>query len=154
MENGSQPTIEVLTETIIFEVTTETKIVRLIYQILTELTIIFHLLFILFVIAGGFFANRKRWLMIIHLCSVAWAVFAELSPGIVCPLTQLENHFALLAGLATYQEDFVSRYLIPIIYQQDVSVNVQYILVAVVICINLIAYKVLRKRKSRGYQKE
>ncbi len=115
---------------------------RLIYQILTELTVIFHLLFILFVVLGGFFANRKRLLTFIHLCSVAWAVFAEISPGVICPLTELENYFAFLAGLSTYQEDFISRYLIPIIYQEDVSVNIQYILVVVVICINLIAYKV------------
>ncbi len=120
---------------------------RLIYQILTELTIIFHLLFILFVIVGGFFANRKPWLMIIHLCSVAWAVFAEVSPGVICPLTQLENHFALLSGLSTYQEDFVSRYLIPVIYQENVPVKIQYLLVVAVICINLIAYKVLWKRR-------
>ena len=120
---------------------------RLLYQILTELTIIFHLLFILFVVAGGFFASRKRWLTIIHLCSVAWAVFAEISPGVICPLTQLENHFALLAGLTTYKEDFVARYLIPIIYQDHIGVNIQYVLVAAVICINLIAYKVLWKRK-------
>ncbi len=120
---------------------------RTIYQNLTELTIIFHLLFILFVVVGGFFANRKRWLTIIHLCSVAWAVFAEVSPGVICPLTQLENHFAFLAGLSTYQEDFVSRYLIPVIYQENVSVNVQYILVVAVICINLIAYKVFWKMR-------
>ena len=120
---------------------------RLIYQILTELTIIFHLLFILFVVVGGFFANRKRWLKIIHLCSVSWAVFAEISPGVICPLTQLENHFAFLAGLSTYQEDFVSRYLIPIIYQEDIAANIQYVLIVLVICINLIAYKVFWKRR-------
>ena len=121
---------------------------RLIYQILTELTIIFHLLFILFVIAGGFIANRKLWITIIHLCSVSWAVFAEISPGIICPLTGLENHFALRAGLSTYKEDFVSRYLIPVIYQEDVPVNVQYILVLLVVCINVIAYRVLWKRRD------
>jgi uncharacterized protein DUF2784 len=122
--------------------------VSLIFQILTELTIIVHFLFILFVVAGGFLANRKRWLMIIHLCSIAWAVFAELSPGIICPLTQLENHFAFLAGLSTYKEDFISRYLVPIIYQENVPVKIQYVLVVIVICINLIAYKILWKRRT------
>lgn len=120
---------------------------RILYQILTELTIVFHLSFILFVIAGGFFANRKRWLMILHLCSIVWAVFAELSPGVICPLTQLENYFAFHAGLSTYKEDFVSRYLVPVIYQENVSVKIQYVLVMAVVCINIIAYRKLLKRK-------
>ncbi len=117
------------------------------YKFLTELTIIVHLLFILFVVAGGFIANRKRGLTIIHLCSLAWAVFAEISPGVICPLTKLENYFAFHAGLSTYQDDFVSRYLVPVIYQENVAVNIQYILVAVVIVINIVAYRALWKRK-------
>ena len=119
---------------------------KLLYQILTELTIIFHFLFILFVIAGGFFAYRKLWLIILHLCSVAWAVIAEITPGVICPLTKVENYFAFLAGLSTYQEDFIAHYLVPVIYQEDVSVNIQYVLIAVVVCINLIAYTLLWKR--------
>ena len=121
---------------------------KVIYQLLTELTIIFHLLFILFVITGGFLANRKPWLITIHLCSVAWAIFAELSPGVVCPLTQLENYFALHAGISTYKQDFVSRYLVPVIYQENVPVNIQDVLVAAVILINVIAYTLLFKRRT------
>lgn len=117
------------------------------YKFLTELTVITHLMFILFVVAGGFMVNRKHWLIIIHLCSLAWAVFAEISPGVICPLTKLENYFAFHAGLSTYQDDFVSRYLVPIIYQENVAVNIQYILIAVVIVINIIAYSALLKRK-------
>ena len=117
------------------------------YQALAELAIIFHFLFILFVVVGGFFANRNRWLTVIHLGSLAWAVFAELSPGVACPLTALENYFAFHAGISTYRDDFVAHYLVPIIYQDNISVNIQYILVAVVICINLIAYGLFWKRK-------
>lgn len=120
---------------------------KTIYQILTELTIVFHLLFILFVIAGGFLAGKKSWLKIIHLCSLAWAVFAEISPGVICPLTRLENYFAFRAGIATYQEDFISRYLVPVIYQENVAVKIQYLLVAIVILINLVAYRKFWKRK-------
>lgn len=83
----------------------------------------------------------------IHICALAWAVFAEISPGVICPLTALENHFALLAGLSTYQEDFIARYLIPVIYQDGVAVNVQYALIAIVLTVNLIAYKTLWKRR-------
>ena len=111
-----------------------------IYLFLTELTVIVHFIFILFVVFGGFLANKKRWIKIVHLCSLAWGVFAELSPGVVCPLTGLENYFANQAGLATYQEDFIARYFIPIIYQESLSVNLQYLILIGVIGINLLAY--------------
>ncbi len=123
---------------------------RTMYHILTELTVVVHFMFILFVIAGGFFANGKRWLTITHLSAVVWGVYAELSPGVICPLTALENHFGYLAGLSTYQEDFVTRYLVPIIYQENLTPTVQYLLVGFVILINAIAYKAKWKRRRLG----
>ena len=116
------------------------------YQALTELTLIVHLLFILFVVAGGFFARRWRWLTIIHLSAVAWAIYAEVAPGVVCPLTALENYFADRAGLATYKEDFVARYLVPVIYPNELRPALQYLLVALVLVINLVAYSTKRRK--------
>jgi hypothetical protein len=113
---------------------------KYIYHFLMQLTVISHLLFILFVIVGGFFTHKKRWIMILHVLSVVWAVYAELSPGVICPLTTLENYFGLRAGLSTYQEDFVTRYLVPVIYQEGLSVGFQVWLVVLVIGINVIAY--------------
>lgn len=118
------------------------------YQILTEFAIVVHLLFILFVIAGGFIAYKKRWLTVIHLGSLAWAVFAEISPGIICPLTAFENHFASRAGISTYKEDFIARYLVPVIYQENVAVPVQYVLTVLVIVLNVIAYREFWKAKK------
>ncbi len=117
------------------------------YLILTQLTVILHLMFILFVVVGGFFARSRRWITIVHLSAVAWGIYAELSPGVACPLTSLENHFGYLAGLSTYKEDFITRYLIPIIYQEGLTPTVQYTLIGIVILINIIAYKIRWKRK-------
>jgi len=110
------------------------------YRALTELTIIVHLLFIVFVVVGGFLARRWWWLMALHLCAVGWAVYAELASGVVCPLTSLENHFASRAGLATYKEDFITRYLVPVIYPDQLTPAVQYVLVGLVVVINVGAY--------------
>jgi len=118
------------------------------YRALTELTVLLHLGFILFVLAGGFLARRWRWLTIAHLGAVAWAIYAELASGVVCPLTTLENYFAQRAGLATYREDFVTRYLVPVIYQDGLSPRLQYLLVAIVVLLNLFAYVRTRKRTS------
>jgi hypothetical protein len=77
------------------------------YRVLTELTVVTHSGFILFVALGGFMVRKRRWLIVLHLSALAWAVFAELSPGIVCPLTSLENFFTQKASIVTYDGDFV-----------------------------------------------
>ena len=117
---------------------------------LTQVTIVVHFLFILFVVFGGFFSRRRLWLIVVHLSCVAWAVFAELSPGVICPLTSLENYFGFRAGLSTYEEDFITRYLVPIIYQESLTRDVQFVIVAIVITINLIAYKNMYRLKGRA----
>jgi hypothetical protein len=117
----------------------------LLYRVLTELAVIVHLLFILFVIFGGVTARRRRWLTFVHLTAVAWGVYAELSPGIVCPLTAIENYFALRAGLSTYEDDFVTRYLVPVIYQDEIGPALQYLLVALVLAVNVLAYRTNRQ---------
>jgi hypothetical protein len=121
---------------------------KYIYLFLTRFIVIFHMLFILFVILGGFFIHKNRWIRIVHMVCVIWAVYAELSPGVICPLTSLENNFASHAGLSTYKEDFITRYFIPVIYQENLSSAIQYCLVAFVIFINAIAYKIRWKQKD------
>ena len=120
---------------------------KYIYIFLTQFTVIFHIAFILFVIFGGFIIHKKRWIKVVHLISLIWAIYAELSPGVICPLTTLENYFAYHAGLLTYKEDFITRYLIPIIYQESLTPHIQFVLVGIVICINVIAYKIRWKQK-------
>jgi len=122
---------------------------QIVYKILTELTILTHFAFIIFVVVGGFFVYRRRWLMIPHLIAILWAVYVELTPGIICPLTSLENYFALRADIATYEEDFVTRYLVPVIYQENLTPNIQFMLAAVVVFVNIVAYIIIwRKYKS------
>jgi hypothetical protein len=118
------------------------------YQVLTEITLIVHLFFILFVVVGGFFARRWWWLATLHLSAVVWAIYAEVASGVVCPLTALENYFAARAGLGTYKEDFVARYLVPIIYPDDLKPVVQYLLAGLVLVINLVAYTGNRRRSA------
>ena len=119
------------------------------YHLLTQLTVIIHLLFILFVVVGGFFIGMNRRIRIIHITSVVWAIYAELSSGVICPLTSLENYFAYHAGLATYEDDFVTRYLIPIIYQENLTRSIQFIIVGIVIGINAISYTIYLRAKKK-----
>jgi uncharacterized membrane protein YoaK (UPF0700 family) len=110
------------------------------YRALTEAAIIVHLAFIAFVIAGGLLTRRYKWLIPFHLGALAWAVYAELSPGVVCPLTAVENYFALRAGIAEYRGDFVAHYLVPVIYQERLPPKWQLVLTLFVILLNLAIY--------------
>ncbi|MFC0318656.1 MULTISPECIES: DUF2784 domain-containing protein [Olivibacter] len=121
---------------------------KYIYLFLTQLTVIIHLLFIFFVVIGGFFLNKSLWVRILHPVSVIWGVYAELSSGVLCPLTALENYFGYHAGLSTYEEDFITRHLVPIIYQEDLTRNIQFVLVVIVISVNAIAYSLYWKRRK------
>jgi len=122
------------------------------YRALTEATILFHFGFILFVVAGALLVGWRRWLAPFHLAALAWAVYAELSPGIVCPLTAAENYFALRAGIATYTGDFIARYLVPVIYQDGLTQRWQNFLAAAVLALNLLIYAalLLRRRNPRS----
>jgi len=111
--------------------------------------VIIHLLFILFVVVGGFFIGMNRRIRIIHITSVVWAIYAELSSGVICPLTSLENYFAYHAGLATYEDDIVTRYLIPIIYQENLTRSILFIIVGIVIGINAISYTIYLRAKKK-----
>ena len=124
------------------------------YRALTEATILFHFGFILFVVTGALIVRWRRWLAPLHLAALAWAVYAELSPGIICPLTAAENYFALHAGIATYTGDFIARYLVPVIYQNGLPQRWQELLVAAVLALNLIVYAtILLRRKNRRSSK-
>ena len=52
------------------------------YELAAELTIIVHFLFIVFVVIGSLLCLIKTKLLIVHLFSVAWGVYIELSSQI------------------------------------------------------------------------
>ncbi|MEQ8159789.1 MAG: DUF2784 domain-containing protein [Smithellaceae bacterium] len=111
-----------------------------------------HFLFILFVVAGGMLVlHRPRW-AILHLPVVIWGAAVEFC-GWICPLTPLENYFRRLAGSAGYSGDFIEHYLLPLIYPENLTVRIQYILGGLVIVVNLIFYFIIwRKKRIRQQQ--
>jgi hypothetical protein len=112
----------------------------MLYRWLTDLTVAVHFAFLLFVVAGGLLARRYRWVAIPHLLSVAWAVYVESRPGLVCPLTPLENHFAALAGRDGYEGSFIEHYLVPIIYPDGLTPAIQLVLAGAVLGLNVVVY--------------
>ena len=122
----------------------------MIYRLLTDLTVGIHFAFLVFVVAGGLLAKRYRWLVVAHLLAVAWAVYVEVTPGLICPLTPLENYFAARAGRAGYEGSFIEHYLVPILYPDGLTRGVQLALAGLVLVVNVVIYAWSPLRRQLG----
>jgi len=106
---------------------------------LADALVVAHLLFVVFVMAGGFLLLRWPKLAWAHLPAAAWAAYIEFSGGI-CPLTPLENRLRALGGESVYSGGFVERYLLPVLYPENLTLPVQQVLGGLVVGVNLAAY--------------
>ncbi|MFZ2530709.1 MAG: DUF2784 domain-containing protein [Rhodococcus sp. (in: high G+C Gram-positive bacteria)] len=102
------------------------------YRVLADGIAVTHLLFVLYVVFGGFVAWRWPWTIATHVCAVVWG-FSTVLVGFDCPLTHAENwarHRAGEAGLPS--SGFIDHYLTGVIYPESA---VGLIRVLVVICV-------------------
>jgi hypothetical protein len=120
----------------------------MLYRILADLVVLLHLLYIVFVVTGGFLSLRCAWIALLHLPAAAWGIFIEFS-GTICPLTPLENHFRRMAGEEGYSSGFIEHYLLPIIYPAGLTPAIQILLGLFVIAVNLVLYSFLLSRLKR-----
>ena len=109
------------------------------YEFLANLTLVIHLIFILFVIFGGllFFIFSK--IIYIHLPALIWGIYIELTSS-KCPLTYLENWFLYQGQLTTYSNSFIQNYVLPIIYPENLTADLQIYLGITLIIINIFIY--------------
>ncbi|MBB5349453.1 DUF2784 domain-containing protein [Desulfoprunum benzoelyticum] len=118
------------------------------YRLLGDLVVVLHLLFILFVAAGGLLVLPRPRLALLHLPAVVWGALIEFTGGI-CPLTPLENLFNRLAGHRGYDGGFIDHYLLPIIYPEEMTREIQIGLGLLVVAINAALYLLLIRRSLR-----
>lgn len=109
------------------------------YRFAAVAVLLLHLAFIAFVLLGALLAARRRWITLVHLPVAAWGFYVEAS-GRGCPLTLLENALRLRGGQAGYAEGFVEHYLLRLIYPAGLTHDVQFVLAAVVVALNLALY--------------
>ena len=118
------------------------------YELFAHLTLITHLIFILFVIFGGLFFFIFSKIIYIHLPALLWGIYIELTDSI-CPLTYLENWFLYEGELSTYSNDFINNYILPIIYPEGLTNEIQINLVILLIIINALIYGLIYKDLKR-----
>ncbi|MDH5345165.1 MAG: DUF2784 domain-containing protein [Gammaproteobacteria bacterium] len=122
----------------------------MVYRFIADLTLLVHLAFIVFVVAGAVVVLRYPRLAWLHLPAATWGAYIEIA-GRVCPLTYLENHLRLAAGQQGYADSFIEHYLVPLIYPAGLTHDLQLWLAAIVIVVNVLlyGYLLLRRRKTR-----
>jgi len=120
---------------------------------LADLVVLLHFAFVLFVLFGGLLVLRWPRLAYIHLPAALWGMFIELA-GWICPLTPLEKRLRESAGMGSYEGGFVEHYVLPVLYPAGLTRNIQLILGALVVGINLAIYaSVIASRRSDSAQR-
>ncbi|MHB8791467.1 MAG: DUF2784 domain-containing protein [Desulfobulbaceae bacterium] len=120
--------------------------VPLLYQLAADVLVVVHLLFILFVIAGGFLVLGNRKWAFVHLPAALWAATVEFT-GWYCPLTPLENWLRLQGGGIRYASGFVEQYLLPLLYPAALTRGLQISLGLAVIVLNVLVYFIVYRRR-------
>ena len=111
-----------------------------------DAVVVFHLLFILFALLGGLLVWRWRSLVWLHVPAAMWGVLVELMHW-PCPLTPLEQSLRQAAGQAGYSGGFVEHYLLPIIYPNGLTPQIQIGLGVFVLLLNVLIYGALLWRR-------
>jgi len=120
------------------------------YRILADIVLLVHFLFLAFVVGGAVLAFRWPRISWIHVPAFLWGTAIEFS-GWICPLTPLENHLRRLGGSAGYQGGFIEHYILPLVYPAGLTREVQILLGAGVLVLNLLIYSwVLFRRRASG----
>jgi hypothetical protein len=119
------------------------------FRILSDATVVLHLAFVAFVLFGGLLVLRWPRVAWLHLPAVAWGAWIEFA-GTVCPLTPLENWFREQGGRHAYNSGFVEQYLLPILYPDALSRELQWTLGGLVLVLNAAVYGVVLHRRRRA----
>ena len=88
------------------------------YRITADITVICHLLWILFLIFGAVIGVRIKRVRIVHLAALGFSILLQLN-GWICPITHLEVWLRGKAG-GGYSGEFIRHYVEKLVYL-DVS---------------------------------
>ncbi len=90
----------------------------------------------------------------VHVPAAVWAAFIEFA-GWICPLTPLEKWLRMQSGGTGYRGGFIDHYVLPILYPDGLTRDVQIALGLLVLLLNLGIYGwLLRRRPWRRNSRE
>ncbi|NLE80786.1 MAG: DUF2784 domain-containing protein [Rhodococcus sp.] len=117
----------------------------MLYRLLADATLVMHLLFILYVVLGGFLAWRLPRTIVVHVTAVAWG-FGGIIIGYDCPLTHLENWARLQAGQESLPSTgFIDHYLTGVIYPES-AIGLVQMLAATLVLVSWLGFVYVHAR--------
>lgn len=119
------------------------------YVLLADVITLVHFLFVLFVIFGSLFVLRWPRAAWVHAPALLWGVIVEYA-GMVCPLTPLEIRLRQLGGEAGYSEDFLSHWLLTVLYPVSLTRELQIGMAASLLLVNIGLYAWIMRRLTRS----
>ena len=119
------------------------------YRRLADILVILHLGFILFVLFGGLLTLRWPRMIWLHVPAAAWGAAVEFG-GWICPLTPLEQGLRTADDAPADRSDFIDEYVLPVLYPGGLTHDLQLVLGAVVVLVNLAIYGWLLARRARN----
>jgi len=122
------------------------------FQLAADLVVIVHAAFVAFVIAGGLLVLRWRSLAWLHVPAAVWGVAVGFG-GWFCPLTDMENYLRARSGAAVYQDDFIERYLLPLLYPAHLTRGLQLAIGCVALAVNVLVYGYVVRRLRDGWNR-
>lgn len=111
----------------------------MIYRIAADCILLLHLAFTLYTVLGGLLILRRPSLIWLHLTAVFWGVVIEWADWI-CPLTPLENFLRERGGEAGYAGGFIEHYIALLLYPENLTIALRYLLGLGLVAANLIIY--------------
>jgi len=111
----------------------------MIYRIAADSVLLLHFAFTLFAVLGGLLVLRRPSLLWVHLAAVLWGVVIEWADWI-CPLTPLENLLRGKGGEAGYAGGFIEHYVALLLYPENLTIELRYLLGLGLVAVNLIIY--------------
>lgn len=121
----------------------------MLFRLAADALVVIHLLFVVFVVAGGFLTWRWPKVAWVHLPCAIWGALIEFA-GWICPLTPWENALRRAAGQEGYTGGFIEHYIIPVLYPGALTREIQIVLGVLVLALNAVAYaRVVLRAKAR-----
>lgn len=117
----------------------------MLWRVAADVVLVMHLLFVAFVVFGGFLTWRWPRVALVQLPVALYGVVIEIV-GFRCPLTPLEKRLRRQAGSAGYDGGFVEHYIVRVLYPGEFTWGVKVFLACAVVLANAVAYRGLRRR--------
>jgi hypothetical protein len=121
------------------------------YLLAADIVVLLHFLWIVFLIFGAFIGRKYKWVKIVHIVGVIFALFIQVF-GWYCPLTHIETWLRRMHDpTQSYTGSYIVYYVERIVY---IGLSPNVILIMTIFLTLVSAWIYLRKPGKHGPKKK